>query len=148
MNTLYQICYYESFAMSFFGISNTPESLLEQRAKLYGEVSKLYEKIAQIDTRLKEMKKEGAKITIPKNIKPGSSSSPTALEIREFSSVKQTKNTSAGVSAPSKKAWTVAKMKEFCVEKKLDYPTNGKRDVYVEIIRSANKVREMDKFMF
>ena len=136
--------------MSFFGSTkHTPETLLEQRAKLYGEVSKLYERIALIDKELKQMKEAGEKFTMPKlvKVKPTSDENP-ALETREFGTdKKKTKTTSAGVSTSSKKAWTIPKMKEFCAEKKIDCPKSAKRDEYVELIRSANKVREMDRFM-
>ncbi len=140
--------------MSLFSSTKSPETLLEQRAILYGEVSKLYQQIAQIDKELKVLKEAGEKFTMPKAIKfkPTGDEIP-ALETREFGSskgvkpAKVEKKTSAGVATSSKKAWTIPKMKEFCTEKKIDMQKAKKRDEFVELIRSANKVREMDKFM-
>lgn len=137
--------------MSFFGsVKPTPEYLLKQRSRLYGEISERYEKIAKIDENLKQLKDEGADFEMPKKIKASDDTNQSHLEIREFSSVKMTKNpkpTSAGVSSVSKKAWTIPKMKEFCSKKKIECPKTGKRDQFIEVIRSANKVREMDRFM-
>ena len=137
--------------MPLFSSTKSPETLLEQRANLYSEVSKLYQQIALIDKELKVLKEAGEKFTMPKAIKfkPTGDENP-ALEIKEFGSVKPIKTertTSAGVSTSSKKAWTIPKMKEFCSEKKIDMQKAKKRDEFVELIRSANKVREMDRYM-
>lgn len=134
--------------MSLFSTPKSPENLLLQRSKLYGEVSKLYEKIAQIDKELKQMKESGAEFTMPKTIKiKATGDDKSTLEIRELGSVKIEKPSSAGIASATKKAWTIPKMKEFCALKKIECPKNGKRDEYVELIRNSNKVREMDRFM-